>query len=79
MKLKTHAELYAELKKESHGRLAHMAADFVLQLRDARRQVERLTAALDGLLARHCDGSEEQHWAEWDTVIAARTNGEVEP
>jgi len=27
-----------------------------------------LYAALEGLLARHNDGSEEKHWAEWDTA-----------
>lgn len=38
-------------------------------------QVKTLGEALDGLLARHCDGSDERHWAEWDAIdriIAAR-------
>lgn len=32
---------------------------------------DKLEAALRGLLARHNDGSDEQHWAEWDTARAA--------
>ena len=36
-----------------------------------RAENERLRIALEGLLARHCDGSDERHWAEWDTVKEA--------
>ena len=34
-------------------------------------QVRQLREALEGLLARHCDGSDERHWAEWDTAKEA--------
>ena len=33
-----------------------------------RAENARLRMALEGLLARHCDGSDEWHWAEWDTL-----------
>lgn len=32
---------------------------------------EAMRDALRGLLHRHCDGSEEQYWAEWDTASEA--------
>lgn len=48
------------------------------ELHSLRAQVARLTAALDGLFVRHCDGSEEQYWAEWDTANAARMPKEGE-
>lgn len=125
MTLRTHEELYAELKKEPHGRLAKIAADFVMDIRHERQrileleqerdvvkaealqwrikfesmrdindanlesynncaiearalkeQVVRLTAALDGLCIRHCDGTEEEYWAEWDTAYAVRASKE---
>ena len=31
----------------------------------------KLAEALEGLLTRHNDGSEEEKWAEWDTAQAA--------
>lgn len=41
----------------------------------------RALAALRGLLHRHCDGSDERYWAEWDdaqeaidAVMAPRTS-----
>jgi hypothetical protein len=34
----------------------------------AHREVRKLKEALTGLLARHKDGSDERHWAEWDTA-----------
>ena len=30
-----------------------------------------LEMALEGLLHRHCDGSDERYWAEWDTANEA--------
>jgi hypothetical protein len=34
----------------------------------AHREMRKLKEALAGLLARHKDGSDERHWAEWDTA-----------
>ena len=34
-------------------------------------QNKALLEALEGLLIRHCDGSEEKYWAEWDAARAA--------
>jgi len=57
---------------DANGRAA---ANAVLDLEAARLAHDTLTelvremkTALEGLVARHRDGSEEKHWAEWDTA-----------
>ena len=51
----------------------HLAAtnEFRENIATMAQERDKLEAALRGLLARHKDGSDEQHWAEWDTAEEA--------
>ena len=72
---------YIELTRWDKGPLNGMQMPWQCSLRDEANLIERSAAleaenaqlrnALEGLLARHCDGSDEWHWAEWDTAKEA--------
>lgn len=46
-------------------------AKFTVQFAPLHECAGALLAALEGLIARHNDGSDEEWWAEWDTAAEA--------
>lgn len=56
---------------------ASKAISDACRLDASRNGAERdtLKNALVGLLARHCDGTPEQYWGEWDTAQEALQEG----
>ena len=56
---------------EAHYRTHFVAVVEPVPIGELAQRVIELEEALEGLLARHCGGSEERHWAEWDTAQEA--------